>query len=167
MEKGEYDILSLHTPHLLFKTDERFFWNRHVQDAFIQATQMPGGPDLSRFILPIVFGFFETKLVTIGERKFLYGLISRRSRHRAGTRYFSRGLDDDGHVSNFNESEQFILADKPGTSEKALSGQVRMSYIQTRGSVPVYWAEVNNLRYKPDLLIMDREETVRRHVAIG
>lgn len=142
------------------RTDERFFWNRYLQGPLIDVTQTPGAPDLSGFILPIVFGFFETKLVTIGSRKFLFGLISRRNRHRAGTRYFSRGVDDDGNVSNFNESEQFILADKAGNSEKDLVGEVRMSYVQTRGSVPVYWAEVNNLRYKPDLQIMDREETI-------
>jgi phosphatidylinositol 4-phosphatase len=141
------------------KTDERFFWNRFLQNQLISATEKPGGQDFSRFIMPIVFGFFETKLVTIGSRKFLFGLISRRSRHRAGTRYFSRGIDDKGNVSNFNESEQFVLADKAGNEEKDLVGQVRLSYLQTRGSVPVYWAEVNNLRYKPDLLIMDREET--------
>ena len=36
-----------------------------------------------------------------------------------------------------------------------VEGLVRMSFVQTRGSVPVYWAEINNLRYKPDLLIPD------------
>lgn len=29
------------------------------------------------------------------------------------------------------------------------------SFVQTRGSVPVYWAEINNLRYKPKLRIFD------------
>jgi hypothetical protein len=144
---------------LWMKTDERFFWNKHLQGNLIDACDSPNGLQISRFIVPILFGFFETKVVSIGSRKFLFGLISRRSRHRAGTRYFSRGIDDKGNVSNFNESEQFVIADKPGNSEKGLTGQVKMGYVQTRGSVPVYWAEVNNLRYKPDLLIMEREET--------
>lgn len=139
------------------KTDERFFWNRFLQEPLIAATQ--SGIDVSRFIQPFIFGFFETKLITINSRKFLFGLISRRSRHRAGTRYFSRGIDDQGNVSNFNESEQFVIADKAGNTEKDLVGQVKMGFVQTRGSVPVYWAEVNNLRYKPDLLIMEKEET--------
>jgi len=34
----------------------------------------------------------------------------------------------------------------PGTS-----GQTWMSYVQTRGSVPLYWAEVMDLKYKPKL----------------
>ncbi|UZJ54738.1 hypothetical protein CBS101457_004058 [Exobasidium rhododendri] len=146
-------------PSLWKRTDDRFFWNKYLQTPLIEACEAPSGPDLSRFILPIVYGFFETKLATIGSRKFLFGLISRRSRHRAGTRYFSRGIDENGNVSNFNESEQFVIADKADNSEKDLIGQVKMGYVQTRGSVPVYWAEVNNLRYKPDLLIMEREET--------
>lgn len=143
------------------KTDERFFWNRYLQSSLIETCETPGGPDVSRFIQPILFGFFETKLMTIGSRRFLFGLIARRSRHRAGTRYFSRGIDEEGNVSNYNESEQFIIADKAGNTEKDLVGQVKMGYVQTRGSVPVYWAEVNNLRYKPDLLIMEREETAQ------
>jgi phosphatidylinositol 4-phosphatase len=28
-----------------------------------------------------------------------------------------------------------------------------MSYVQTRGSIPVYWAEVMDLKYKPKLRI--------------
>jgi hypothetical protein len=40
-------------------------------------------------------------------------------------------------------------------------GGVKTSYVQIRGSVPVYWAEINNLRYKPDLKVMDLANTVR------
>ena len=32
--------------------------------------------------------------------------------------------------------------------------------MQIRGSVPIFWGEVNTLRYKPDLQIMDLQETV-------
>lgn len=41
-----------------------------------------------------------------------------------------------------------------------------MSYVQTRGSVPVYWAEVNTLRYVPDLQIRGVESAIdaaKRH----
>lgn len=37
----------------------------------------------------------------------------------------------------------------------------KMSFVQIRGSVPVFWAEVNTLRYKPDLQVMDLPDTVR------
>ena len=35
-----------------------------------------------------------------------------------------------------------------------------LSYVQTRGSIPVYWAEINTLRYRPDMQIMEGEERV-------
>lgn len=36
------------------RADERFFWNRFLQDRLIDATE--SGTDLSRFILPVMFG---------------------------------------------------------------------------------------------------------------
>jgi len=86
-------------------------------------------------------------------------LISRRSRFRAGTRFFRRGIDHDGNVANFNETEQILLVEEPGGS--AGTYITRLSYVQIRGSIPLFWTEINNLRYKPDLLIMELEDTVR------
>ncbi|BGP26710.1 Phosphoinositide phosphatase sac1 [Rhodotorula toruloides] len=145
--------------------DDRFFWNRHLQRRFIDATTSAGQEDYSRFILPCIFGFLEFKHASINGRNFLFGLISRRNRYRAGTRYFSRGIDQSGNVSNFNETEQIILLDAQNgggaasSSGGAVRGDIRFSYVQTRGSVPVYWAEINNLRYKPDLKILDLSST--------
>lgn len=101
------------------------------------------------------------KIANINSREFIFGVISRRARYRAGTRYFSRGIDEKGNVSNFNETEQFIALD--GVDSKgggAIKGEIKASYVQVRGSVPLYWAEINNLRYKPDLVIMDVDTTV-------
>lgn len=39
---------------------------------------------------------------------FKYTLLSRRSCFRAGTRYYMRGIDTEGHVANFVETEQII-----------------------------------------------------------
>lgn len=36
----------------------------------------------------------------------------------------------------------------------------KLGFTQIRGSVPVFWAEVNTLRYKPDLQVMELQETV-------
>ncbi|KAK4047513.1 Phosphoinositide phosphatase sac1 [Microbotryomycetes sp. JL221] len=125
--------------------------------------------DCRRFILPVIFGFFEVKSATINGRQLLFGLISRRNRFRAGTRYFSRGIDREGNVSNFNETEQIVLLDAQGdraASGSPVRGDIRCSYVQTRGSVPVYWAEIVNLRYKPDLKVMDLSstaESLQRH----
>ena len=108
----------------------------------------------------------DLKSATVNNRELLFFLISRRSRYRAGTRYFTRGIDINGYTANNNETEQIVLFDplpangQIASSRGRVDGKEKLSYVQTRGSVPVFWAEVNNLRYKPDLQIMDIPETV-------
>jgi len=46
----------------------------------------------------------------------------------AGTRYNARGLDDEGNVANYVETEQII------TFKNYIS-----SFFQIRGSVPLFW----------------------------
>ena len=66
-----------------------------------------------------------------------------------------------GDVSNFNETEQLVLV--PG-----LVVQKWMSYVQTRGSIPVYWAEVMDLKYKAKLRIFgDVEKSVSSVFGVG
>lgn len=62
-------------------------------------------------------------------------VISRLSCRRAGTRFNSRGIDDDGNVANFVETE---------TTYWSPSGVV-FSYAQVRGSVPVFWEQAAGL----------------------
>jgi hypothetical protein len=57
-------------------------------------------------------------------------LISRLSCRRAGTRFNSRGIDDDGHVANFVETETVVW--DPGSNGRSLG----FSYCQIRGSIP-------------------------------
>lgn len=98
---------------------------------------------------------FDIRPASISGRSIELCVISRRSRHRAGTRYFRRGIDHDGNVANYNETEQLLLI--RGTSGKT---EDKFSFVQIRGSVPVFWAEINTLRYKPDLQVMDLGGTV-------
>ena len=72
----------------------------------------------------------------INRQPFTFCLTSRRSRHRAGTRYFTRGVDANGHTANSNETEQIIVV-------KGEKGEQVFSYVQTRGSVPVFWTQVS------------------------
>lgn len=81
---------------------------------------------------------------------FSYCLISRRSRHRAGARYHSRGVDMDGNVSNYVETEQIIWTS---------TGQVS-SFVQVRGSIPVLWKQVVKVQYKPNLVISGGDSTL-------
>lgn len=64
-------------------------------------------------------------------------LVSRRSRYRAGTRYKRRGFDDNGYVANYVETEQCLLF-----------GDHVLSFVQIRGSVPVYCSQPG-FKYRP------------------
>ncbi|MBW0504532.1 hypothetical protein O181_044247 [Austropuccinia psidii MF-1] len=135
--------------------DDRFFWNKYLQTPLINlanSTDPIVSSNVSKFILPVISGFLKFNSTIINAKKFTFGLISRRSRYRTGTRYFSRGIDLNGHVSNFNETEM-IMTTQPDINNPHQI--IIASYVQTRGSVPIFWTEINNLRYRPDLKIMD------------
>jgi len=164
------------------RADDRFFWNKFVQSDLIdfrtsgtrhQHGQQPG---VDPYILPVMFGMMEIITTRVKSTPLTLVLITRRSRHRAGTRYFSRGIDEEGHVSNFNETEQIIILNDSTSGLGGFAGgggmqngkvggsggkEVQiMSYVQTRGSVPVFWAEVNTLHYTPKLQIRGVETAV-------
>ncbi|KAG0052780.1 hypothetical protein BGZ83_002134 [Gryganskiella cystojenkinii] len=150
------------------RADERFFWNMRLQSKFIDHGNHYRDQDLSNFILPIVNGFAEIKSVEINNRAFTFALFSRRSRHRAGTRYFSRGIDAQGNVSNFNETEQIVVSDMAHQTHVPTvpGGFTMISHVQTRGSIPVFWAQINNIKYTPKLQVFDDPQTetaFRRH----
>ena len=62
-------------------------------------------------------------------------LVSRLSCRRAGTRFNARGMDDDGNVANFVETETLLWHP---------SG-LCFSYAQIRGSVPVFWEQATGI----------------------
>jgi len=76
-------------------------------------------------------------------------LISRLSCRRAGTRFNSRGIDDDGNVANFVESETVYWSPSVvGQSDPAMNEKpsgICFSYAQIRGSVPVFWEQAAGL----------------------
>ncbi|TFY81149.1 hypothetical protein EWM64_g2863 [Hericium alpestre] len=57
-------------------------------------------------------------------------LISRLGWKRAGTRFNTRGVDDDGNTANFVETETLLSTE-----------QHCFSYTQVRGSVPLFWEQ--------------------------
>lgn len=172
------------------RADDRFFWNRFIQTDLIDFRTGGGAagglkgqqqPGADPYILPVMFGMLRITPAKIKTTSFTFALITRRSRFRGGTRYFSRGINEQGHVSNFNETEQVaLLNDVSGRPTGYAGGQGLqngkigspssetqvMSYVQTRGSVPVYWAEINDLHYTPKLQIRGVETAVdaaRKH----
>lgn len=106
-------------------TDNRFFWNR-----MLHVHLMRFGVNSWQWLLKIMCGSVEIRTVYVGHRQGRAVIISRLSCERAGTRFNVRGVNDDGYVANFVETEQAIYMD----SEV-------VSYLQIRGSVPLFWEQ--------------------------
>jgi len=75
-------------------------------------------------------------------------LISRLSCKRAGTRFNARGIDDDGNVANFVETETIFWTP---------SG-LCFSYVQIRGSVPLFWEQQAGLLPNQQKITMTRSQ---------
>lgn len=144
---------NLHFRHqlgLAERADPRFVWNRYLLDNFGQS------PHLRQFALPLVHGFVAINQLNVNGNQFSWILISRRSTERAGTRLFSRGIDERGFCSNFVETEQIV----EHNGDKA-------SFVQTRGSIPLFWSQTPNLKYKPKPTISDGRDhlvAATRHI---
>ncbi|CDH18096.1 probable Phosphoinositide phosphatase SAC1 [Zygosaccharomyces bailii ISA1307] len=138
---------SINTPS--WKTaDTRFFWNHYLTEELQELSTRDAS--IAEFIQPVIYGYVKVVDRILRATPISVGLITRRSRFRAGTRYFRRGIDEQGNVGNFNETEQLLVVQ---TNTNAVTHL--FSFLQTRGSVPVYWAEINNLRYKPKLVVKE------------
>ena len=57
-----------------------------------------------------------------------------------GTRFNSRGIDDEGTCANFVESEQILVKTKINR-EKNTKRVYLYSYSQIRGTLPFYWTQ--------------------------
>ncbi|KAF5016784.1 hypothetical protein F66182_11420, partial [Fusarium sp. NRRL 66182] len=174
------------------RADDRFFWNRFIQSDLIDfsvgtsdttGTRYSPQPGVDPYILPVIFGMLRITPARVKNTSFTFALITRRSRHRGGTRYFSRGIDENGNVSNYNETEQIVILNDTtggltgfaggqglpsGKSEQPGRDLQVFSFVQTRGSVPVFWSEVNNLKYTPKLQVRSVEtsiEAAQKHFA--
>ncbi|XP_012277310.1 synaptojanin-1 [Orussus abietinus] len=106
-------------------TDNRFFWNRMLHIHLLRY-----GVNTSQWLLKAMCGSVEIRTVYVGHRQARAVVVSRLSCERAGTRFNVRGTNDDGHVANFVETEQAIFLDNEVTS-----------FLQTRGSVPLFWEQ--------------------------
>ncbi|XP_036599067.1 synaptojanin-1 isoform X6 [Trichosurus vulpecula] len=106
-------------------TDDRFFWN---QSLHLHLKHY--GVNCDDWLLRLICGGVEIRTIYAAYKQAKACLISRLSCERAGTRFNVRGTNDDGHVANFVETEQVIYLDD------AVS-----SFIQIRGSVPLFWEQ--------------------------
>ncbi|KAI5477835.1 protein of inositol phosphatase family [Pseudohyphozyma bogoriensis] len=130
------------------RADKRFWWNAHLAAPFVDA-------GLHSYVLVVQQGFIRQTSVllpiqtysTLGnpsptspvgkEDKAVevnMVIMSRRSIERAGLRYQRRGINVQGGVANFVETEFLVGAERDGKLHVS-------SFVQTRGSIPVFWSQ--------------------------
>ncbi|KAF2810504.1 uncharacterized protein BDZ99DRAFT_508906 [Mytilinidion resinicola] len=129
--------------------DAGFLWNSYMIQPLVDfrsrlSQREKDALDASRILTSAIRGFALTITVPAHSNPLRSSksgmpsamtLISRLSCRRAGTRFNARGIDDDGNVANFVETETIFWSPTG----------VCFSYVQVRGSVPVFWEQVAGL----------------------
>lgn len=105
--------------------DNRFFWNHLLHLHFRHF-----GINCSDWLFKVMCGGIDIRTVYVGAQQAKAAIISRLSCERAGTRFNVRGVNDEGNVANFVESEQAIVI-----------GSNISSFMQIRGSIPLFWEQ--------------------------
>ncbi|KAF8076611.1 inositol polyphosphate phosphatase [Lyophyllum atratum] len=122
--------------------DERFVWNEYIVRSlldFRERLDPHDREDLDRcqFIILAIQGYVGVFTMSLpapptngAPTIATLALISRLGWKRAGTRFNTRGVDDDGNTANFVETETVFSTE-----------QHCVSYVQVRGSVPLFWEQ--------------------------
>lgn len=134
-----FSTYPLHKTIAIKKDDDTdFLFNALPLEKFLKHA----GDQGSLFSVSCIQGFFGS--VDVGSIRLR--LISRRSWRRVGARYFCRGSDAVGYVSNYVETEQIVYED-----EKTAS------FLQVRGSIPLIWKHVLGREYNPKIIIGNKK----------
>ncbi|KAK4703087.1 phosphatidylinositol 4-phosphatase, partial [Phenoliferia sp. Uapishka_3] len=156
---------SSHLP-LWRRADRRFWWNAHLMAPFVEAGQ------LHAYIVVLVQGFVQHTSISLPIQTYStldhpttpvdpsppvnleLIIISRRSVERPGLRYQRRGANVSGQVANFVETELIVGSERDSKLHVS-------SFVQTRGSIPVFWSQSPwNLKPPPVLERTPQESQV-------
>ncbi|CUM65710.1 uncharacterized protein PRCAT00003358001 [Priceomyces carsonii] len=135
-----YEKRSTHTRKINFEHYLKdYMWNsfmmkellgfRSKLDEFGQALL-----DDNKFLTTVIRGCAST--VALGRPGDSLTIISKQSWKRAGTRFNARGIDDNGDVANFVETEVIF--------SRLLQGLI-FAFTEVRGSVPAFWEQDSTL----------------------
>ncbi|KAJ9477887.1 putative Phosphatidylinositol-3-phosphatase SAC1 (putative) [Pseudozyma hubeiensis] len=159
------------------RADRRFWHNEHMSKDLIHA-------GLHAYILPIMQGYLQTVELPVQPVRAVDAdsgpdavlrcqmmVISRRSKERAGLRYQRRGINESGQVANFVETEQILsVLRNRSTAVTSTTETVTdvLSFVQIRGSIPLYWSQSPFSLKPPPVLERTEAETTaacRKHFA--
>ena len=113
---------------------KKYFFNYNLYKRFINNETKE--PIDYTFIVPVICGYVGMFDYEINFQKIQFILITRRSQNFSGTRYNTRGINDDGNVANFCESEQILTGNN-----------IICSFSQLRGSAPIFFDQVGLTAY--------------------
>ncbi|WFD47394.1 phosphoinositide 5-phosphatase [Malassezia furfur] len=116
----------------------QYAWNAYMMEPILQfRTRLDPSQraelDSAALLVLVIQGYVGMASFLLGpERrdKGTLAVISRLSARRAGTRFNARGIDDQGYAANFAETETVLAF-----------GEDVMSFVQVRGSVPLFWEQ--------------------------
>ncbi|KAL5778854.1 hypothetical protein ACOSQ2_009591 [Xanthoceras sorbifolium] len=147
MQSLQKNVLSMGEEQMPY--DNIFVWNAYLTQAIRSRCNN------TIWTVALVHGHFKQTRLSIFGRDFGVTLISRRSRHFAGTRYLKRGVNDRGRVANDVETEQIVLDEEAGSCKGKMS-----SVVQMRGSIPLFWSqEASRFSPKPDIILQRYDPT--------
>mmetsp|Transcript_1848 Transcript_1848/g.3294 ORF Transcript_1848/g.3294 Transcript_1848/m.3294 type:complete len:886 (-) Transcript_1848:108-2765(-) len=127
-------------------SDSRFFWNKLTINPLITAIEQLNATEniqndiLNTWITPITSAAISSFPFRLNNQSYSLSLISRRSRCRQGPRLLVRGIDTQGDVANFVETEQIL---------RKRNGNEVASFVQVRGSIPLFWEQTDRFMPKP------------------
>ncbi|RPD80946.1 inositol polyphosphate phosphatase [Lentinus tigrinus ALCF2SS1-7] len=122
--------------------DDRFVWNEFIAKSLLDFRARLDAHeraelDQCQFIVLAIQGYVGVCTLALPAPPTngtpiiaTISLISRLGWKRSGTRFNTRGVDDDGNCANFVETETIFSTD-----------QHCYSYVQVRGSVPLFWEQ--------------------------
>ncbi|CAE6454924.1 unnamed protein product [Rhizoctonia solani] len=122
--------------------DPRFIWNEYIVGSLMDFRSRldpneRDDLDTCHFIILAIQGYVGLHSIPLpasprsgGPAIATIGMISRLGWKRAGTRFNTRGVDDDGNVANFVETETLFA-----------TNDASWSYVQVRGSIPLFWEQ--------------------------
>jgi hypothetical protein len=134
--------------------DRTFFWNYNLNHAFISQ-------GLSSWITPVTNAWADHRSVNVRGKNVTMAVISRRSSKRQGLRYIKRGTNEDGDVANFALTEQLMQIQSNATTAEGDDHPITTSFIQLRGSIPLFWHQPDIWKLKPSIQI---EKNLTAHI---
>ncbi|KAK5797049.1 SacI homology domain-containing protein [Linnemannia elongata] len=141
--------------------DQSYLWNHFMLSELLTFRshldeQEREEMDFGGLLVHVIQGYVGCQPFRTATTQGQISVISRLSSRRAGTRYNTRGIDDNGNVANFVETETILS-----------NSEWCFAYTQIRGSVPVFW-EQQGLQLASHKIQLSRgsdatKPAVRRH----